>query len=157
MNIQQSDQQLTERHDEQPGGQTTQERTHQKTFSLLLIDDSPDVLNLNKTILEMEGYTVYTADGGAEGLSVLSSIEAPDLILLDMRMEDMSGPDFLAAFKSILPDLFDFVPVVFLTAMDDVPDSHAIGVIHKPIEIETFLSAVKYFLSLGIQGRNQKH
>lgn len=117
--------------------------------SILVIDDSPDLQTLSRTILEMEGYEVITAESGKEALSVLAEIEAPDLILLDMQMDDVSGPEFLKILEIERPEILEHVPVVFLTGMDQVPQSKATGVIHKSFDIEPFLAMVTGFLDLG--------
>jgi CheY-like chemotaxis protein len=115
--------------------------------SILIIDDSQDTLALNRMVLEMEGYEVFTASSGAQALTLLTQIEPPDLILLDMRMDGMSGPEFLETFERQQPEVFKLVPVVFLTGMDQVPVTKAQGFIRKPCEMDKFLKTVQQFLT----------
>ena len=115
--------------------------------AVLVIDDSADMLLLDRLILEGE-FNVLTTQSGQEALSVLSKIDPPDLILLDMQMECMSGTDFLAALEEQYPEIIANVPVVFVTAMDKVPVSKAIGFIKKPIENDAFVLAVHRFLDM---------
>lgn len=125
--------------------------------SILIIDDSEDVLNLNGTLLEMDGYQVHKARSGSEGLELLSKMTPPDLILLDMMMDDMSGLEFLEFFKDSAPDIFARVPVVFLTGLDEVPPSDAVGIIQKPIDIDSFSRAVRGFIDASaVQQRSVK-
>lgn len=113
---------------------------------ILVVDDNVDLLNLSKFILEGDDYEVFTALGGNDALVVLSKVVRPDLILLDMRMEDMSGPEFLKVLEEERPEILETVPVVFLTALDEVPVSQAVGFIRKPIDVEGFLAAVHRFI-----------
>lgn len=121
-----------------------------KKQTVLVVDDSADLLCLSKTILEMRDYEVFTALSGKEALSTLDEINRPDLILLDMQMEDMSGPNFLVELEKSRPDIIENVPVVFLTAMDKVPFSKAVGFIRKPFNIDKFLETVHRFIEMGI-------
>ncbi len=116
---------------------------------ILVVDDSADLQNLNKTILEMEDYEVFTALSGSAALTLLGEIARPDLILLDMRMENMSGPEFLLVLEEKRPEILENVPVVFLTALDKVPPSKAVGFIRKPYDLENFLEAVHRFIESG--------
>ena len=122
---------------------------------ILVIDDSAELLSLSQMLLEMHNFEVCTAASGAKALCVLSEIAQPDLILLDMRMEDMSGPEFLVVLEQTRPDIIESVPVVFLTAMKEVPASTAVGFIRKPFEMDEFLAAVHGFIEAGADRRNR--
>lgn len=116
---------------------------------ILVIDDSADFLVLTRTILELEDYEVYTALDGNIALKILTTKALPNLILLDMRMQDMSGPEFLAKIEVVHPEILAKVPVVFLTALDEVPASRAVGFIKKPFDFERFLEAVRNYIVSG--------
>ncbi len=82
----------------------------QKT--ILIIDDEALVRQLYSQKLELSGFAVLQADGGASGLSIALS-EKPDLIVLDMLMPDMSGYDVL---KKLRADAWGAtVPVIVLS------------------------------------------
>lgn len=119
--------------------------------SVLVVDDDDFLLNFSKTILEMEDYEVFTAQSGGEGLQLLAQIKAPDLILLDMRMEDMSGTDFLVTLERTHPEILKNVPVVFLSGVDVVPESKASGFIKKPFDIDYFLNDIKRFIDARVR------
>ena len=125
------------------------EKTQTKRKSVLVIDDDAALLELNKTILEMEDFEVFIALSGAAALSILEKVAQPDLILLDMRMEDMSGPEFLLTLEKNRPNIIESVPVVFVTGLEKVPASKAIGFIRKPYDIDTLLEAIHRFIELG--------
>ena len=135
-----------------------QDAVQAKNRRILIIDDSPDILECLQTILEMNDFDVLAATGGEAALSLLSNIETLDLILLDMCMGEMSGPEFLKLFEKTQPKLFAKVPVVFLSGMDKIPESKAAGFIRKPLpDIDTFLESVDCFIKAG-NGRLQfKH
>ena len=116
---------------------------------ILVIDDNLEHLLLDKTILEMQGLEVFTAQSGKDGLAILSEIDRPNLILLDVHMGDMSGPEFLQALEEQKPEIIECVPVVFLTASDTVPPSRAVGFIRKPMELDQFLLDVQHFMEMG--------
>ena len=124
---------------------------------ILVVDDSSDLLNLNRTLLESEDYEVFTALSGKEALDVLAKILPLDLILLDMRMEDMSGPEFLLVLEKELPAILEDVPVVFHSALDKIPVSKATGSITKPIDMDKFLEAVHHFIEMGAGRLQLKH
>ncbi len=124
--------------------------------SILVVDDCADLLELQKLILELEGYEVTTALGGRVALELLSNITKPDLILLDVQMAGMSGPEFLTVFKERYPDLSNSVPVVFLSGMDDIPNKNVVGYIHKPFEVNGFLESVRRFIERGIIERGRQ-
>ncbi len=117
--------------------------------SILVIDDNSDTLNLNRIILELDGYEVFTAECGIEALEILSEINEPNLILLDMQMPDMSGLEFLTILEEKIPAIIKDVPVVFLTGMDVVPKSKAVGFIRKPADRVKLLKDIRSFIELG--------
>jgi CheY-like chemotaxis protein len=126
--------------------------------SVLVIDDSADLLSLIKTILEIDDYQIFTAQSGKEAFELLSEIDRPNLIFLDLNMEGMSGPEFLSTLEEKMPTFVKDVPVVFLTAMDRVPKSKAVGFIRKPFDdIDAFLRATRQFIELGTGSSIYEH
>lgn len=57
---------------------------------ILLVDDEPDILDIVSYNLKNEGYKVYTAASGKEGVAKAREVK-PDLILLDVMMPEMDG------------------------------------------------------------------
>jgi len=84
---------------------------------ILVVDDNEANRLLAQQTLEDEGYQVILATGGAEGVAAFTR-EAPDCILLDVRMPEVDG---FAACRQVrgLPG-GEQVPIVFLTALRDV-------------------------------------
>lgn len=130
------------------------DKSEKKAFlkqSVLVIDDCSDTLDLQRILLEAEGFEVFTAQSGTEALELLSKIDQPNLILLDMQIGDMTGTDFLIRLEAKLPEIIKNVPVVFMTGMDAVPESKAIGFIRKPADMDKFIIAVHQFIEMGKQ------
>jgi len=117
--------------------------------SILIIDDGEVLLELQKSLLEMEGFEVFTAQSGTKDLELLSRIDKPDLILLDVRMEDMSGPDFLNLLENKRPELASTVPIAFVSAMDKAPPGNVVGFIRKPFDMDYYLKTIHRFIDAG--------
>ena len=124
---------------------------------ILIIDDNAEQLYLVEAILALGDYETITALSGKEALDLLSKVDEPNLILLDMKMPDMSGPEFLLQLEEKLPKILKTVPIVFLTAMDKVPLSKAVGFIRKPFDFDNFLETVGRFIENGIDRGHCHH
>ena len=79
---------------------------------ILIIDDSPFFQSVYQQRLMSEGYSVFTARNGLEGLKILME-KRPDLILLDLIMEGMDGYKVLQIIKTE-PNLKD-IPVILIS------------------------------------------
>ncbi len=75
------------------------------TETILLVDDEERVVEVNKALLEMIGYTVFTAYSGREAVEVYKSRGASiDLVVLDMIMPDMGGEATFKTLRKIDPE-----------------------------------------------------
>jgi DNA-binding response OmpR family regulator len=117
---------------------------------ILIVDDEKDVLLLLEKGLIAEGYSVITADNGNDAL-VLARSERPDLIILDVLLPDVDGPEVNNKLKE-KPETKD-VPVIFLTGMFPEREEKVEGrvvagkiMFEKPYDIEKLLTAIKYCL-----------
>ncbi|MBT0960889.1 response regulator [Denitromonas sp. IR12] len=68
-----------------------------------MVDDEQNILSALRRLLRGEGYRIFTANSGAEGIEVLKT-ESIDVVMSDQRMPGMSGVDFLRQAKDIQPD-----------------------------------------------------
>jgi two-component system, OmpR family, response regulator VicR len=80
---------------------------------VLYIEDEPEMIDLVRLILSRKGYEVYGANGGREGLKLVSQ-ELPDLVLLDLMMPDMDGWDVYQQMKAA--EATRDIPVIIITA-----------------------------------------
>lgn len=116
---------------------------------ILLVDDETDVLDFMKYNLEKEGFWVYTARDGAEGIQVAKKI-IPHLIILDLMMPKMDGIETCRQLRT-LPELKN-TRISFLTARDEDYSQIAgfeVGAddyITKPIKPRVFISRIKALL-----------
>jgi DNA-binding response OmpR family regulator len=84
--------------------------------SLLFIEDDDAIRLALRLALEDEGYEVREAANGAEGLAEFAQNEA-DLVLLDLRLPDMSGFDVCRSLRAA-----SIVPIIIITAQTDTHD-----------------------------------
>ena len=108
-------------------------------IKILLVDDEPDILEIVEYNLKTEGYQVFTANNGAEGVKKANE-KSYDLILMDIRMPVMNGLDATAEIRSgDGPN--KSAPIVGLSAhtaesqIDQVQSSGMSGFFSKPIRL----------------------
>lgn len=113
--------------------------------NILIIEDDADIRELLKLTLEIKGYTVQTANNGQEGLDILSRIDPPCLILLDLMMPVMDGWKFVEIFEK--DTSLNSIPYALLTAYVENTNEikNARAVIKKPIDLEILNSTLKNF------------
>jgi CheY-like chemotaxis protein len=117
---------------------------------IIVVDDEDNTLELTKAVLEMNGFKVDTFDMAQPALDALNK-NIPDLVLLDMRMPQIAGPDFCKKVKEN-PKLKN-LKIVFFTAssfMDDkvLKESGALGYIFKPFDNEDLVKQVNKYLGV---------
>lgn len=122
-----------------------------KSKSILIIDDDTQLLSVLHIKFEQEGYKVFVAKDGLEGLEQAFK-EHPDLILLDLRMPRMDGENFLAKLRDN-PWGKD-VPVLILTNSDsgrtiyvNIKDSVQGYFVKAEISLKEILKAVEVQLN----------
>src|SRR5437868_6519991 len=95
-------------------------RTVESAFmaEVLIVDDSADAREPLGRFLEKLGHVVRAAPCGREALEQLIA-KAPDVVLLDLLMPQMTGADFLSVVRSYRR--FQSLPVVVLTALSNAP------------------------------------
>lgn len=114
-------------------------------IKILLVDDETDVIDFMKYNLEKEGYWVYTASNGEEGISIAKKVN-PHLIILDLMMPKLDGIETCRELRS-MPQ-FKTTLIAFLTARDEDFSQIAgfeVGAddyITKPIKPRVFLSRI---------------
>ncbi len=112
--------------------------------TILLIDDDPVVRSLASGILRKNGYNVYVAKDGSEGID-LAQKQKPDLVVTDYQMPGISGMEVLTKLK----ELNNALPVIMLTAHGDATltirsmKTGAFDFIEKPINPKELLSTIK--------------
>jgi CheY-like chemotaxis protein len=113
---------------------------------ILVIDDSPEMLTLDRIVLESAGYRVFTSSCGEEAMSLIDKLTNLKLILLDYNLPDMNGSEFLLMFENIKPEIFKTVPVVYHSGMDYLEKGRAAGIIPKVTDIKIFLGEIQRYI-----------
>lgn len=115
---------------------------------ILIVDDEPDILRAVKVRLVSFGYDVITAANGQDALAVVNK-EAPDLILLDLRLPCINGNEVCIRLKGDAK--FKHIPIVIFTASSDVgagnliKTSGADGYLIKPFNPAELLKTIRKF------------
>jgi PAS domain S-box-containing protein len=128
---------------------------------VLLVDDDPLVLEACKSVLEKDGHTVVTAEGGAAGIDAFrqacASAQRFDLVVTDLGMPHVDGRQVAAAVKAVEPSR----PVIMLTgwghrlrAEDEIPE-FVDRVLGKPPKLQDLRSALIELTSEGAVERRR--
>jgi CheY-like chemotaxis protein len=117
---------------------------------ILVADDEPEVVNLVRTLLEWQRYSVLDAADGREALRQAQRV-LPDLILLDVRMPRMSGLSVLERLQA--DPLTASIPVIMLSVVTTYSEVRAalqrgaVAYLSKPFELKEMLELVQRVLS----------
>ncbi len=115
---------------------------------ILVVDDTPALLDTVRSCLEDEGYRVQTCLESRRAVE-LASADPPDLIMLDVVMPEVSGWEVLAQLRQ--DSRFERTPVIVCTAyvaealgrLAELkgPDQH-LGLLPKPFDVDELLEVV---------------
>ncbi|HNX52638.1 MAG TPA: response regulator [Pontiellaceae bacterium] len=118
--------------------------------NLLIIEDDLSVQQMFKQFLESNGFTVFCASEGLEGMNLLKQ-QKVDLIITDIMMPEMDGLEVIQAVQETQPGL----PIIAISGgMRDVPINFlpharkfgACRVFEKPVSLTTLLASVQELL-----------
>jgi excisionase family DNA binding protein len=119
--------------------------SHAKT--VVVVDDEEPIREFVRRVLEQEGYNARTAGDGVEALECMKETP-PDCVLLDLKMQGMSGPETLKQIR----EGWGAVPVVLLTGYPEVALMHRalqyapITLLAKPVTRDQIVEAVESLL-----------
>jgi DNA-binding response OmpR family regulator len=109
---------------------------------ILVVEDDPPARELYRSILRQAGYSVIAVE---DGLAALHYIEErrPAAVVLDLVLPRLSGRDVYQELQ-MRPDTRD-IPIVIVSGhdMSDLNESDFACVLHKPLDIDSLLNAVK--------------
>ena len=114
--------------------------------SILIVDDSPYIVDGLVALLKRKGFKPIAAHSGDEAISLLSA-NKPDLILLDIMMEPMDGWETLEKIKAN-PETRD-LPVLMFSAKKITPEEaqeHSLNIedfVSKPVNPTQLLNSIK--------------
>lgn len=117
--------------------------------NILIVDDDNISRITIKKVLEKSGYTVATAESGAQAIEICID-QLPDLILLDVIMPGLNGYETCAALRNIAD--YNLLPILMLTGLDDMESidkafrSGGTDFITKPLNWPLLTQRVRYAL-----------
>ena len=119
---------------------------------ILVVDDETDVLSTYRSFLSIAGFSVSTFADPYEALrEFASNPKLYDLVILDIRMENLNGIQLYQSMKAMNPS----TKILFASALDAakeltslIPDIEFQDIIRKPVDRENFIKIVK--TELGI-------
>ena len=131
--------------------------TSSRAPKILVVDDTPALLDIVRKCLEPEGYTVVTCLESRHAVR-LAREEQPDVIMLDVVMPEVTGWEVLDALH-LDPELAH-VPVIVCTAyvaealgrmveLQREPDRH-LGLLPKPFDVEELIEVVDSVASAAL-------
>ena len=118
------------------------------TKKIIVVDDSPAILDSVKLMLNMEGFEVSNYERGSDMFnSLLETSTKPDVILMDMWLSGEDGRDICKMIKQ--HQEFKNIPVVIMSASrglgDSAIESGAIDFIPKPFDIDVVVNTLNQF------------
>jgi two-component system alkaline phosphatase synthesis response regulator PhoP len=126
------------------------------SFKILIIEDELTLQQTLKLNLELENYETETCNSGADAISIIKNFK-PNLILLDIMLPELGG---IEIYK-LLKDLNINIPVIFLTAKNNVKDKieglklGADDYITKPFDLEELLLRIQNVLKRNYPKKNE--
>ena len=113
--------------------------------TILVVDDDDSIRDMLEAFLADEGYTVVTATDGAGAIELVTDKLVPDLMLLDIGMPVVNGPEFVALYRRICEP--PHAPIVVITARGDgeriAKEIGAETFVNKPFELDELAAAVR--------------
>lgn len=119
--------------------------------NVLIVDDAPENLRLLTTVLKRGGLVPRPVTSGRLAIEA-AVIDPPDLVLLDVRMPEMSGVDVCRWFKQ--DERLRSIPIIFISGLagtDDKVEAFRVGAVDyvsKPFQEEEVLARIKTHLRL---------
>lgn len=121
--------------------------TGTRSNKILAIEDDPDVLNLYKSYLQRRGYSVLSASGAVEGMSLLQENPDTRLILLDLNLPGMSGEEWIAWYLQQGRQ----TPVVVASGKGDIltitKGNNVTAALTKPFHMEELQELIEVLLA----------
>lgn len=127
---------------------------------ILMVDDEKDILEFLSYNLKKEGFSIYTASDGLEGLEKTKKIK-PDLIIVDLMMPKMNGIEMCENIRN--DKKLSSIIILFLTARSEdytqiaALDSGADDFLKKPIKPKLLISKVKSVMRRFSLSKNLKN
>jgi two-component system cell cycle sensor histidine kinase/response regulator CckA len=112
--------------------------------TILVVDDEAGVRIMVARMLSLSGYSVVSAQSGEEAISIVRDYAAPiDLVLTDVRMPEMTGPEMVVKLRELRPD----IRVMYMSAYsrDVLPEGAQdtdVPFLNKPFTMRTLALSI---------------
>jgi CheY-like chemotaxis protein len=113
---------------------------------VLLVEDEDNVRKLARLALERHGYTVLCAENGRAALELADRHEAIDLLLTDVVMPEMRGPDLAAVLRARRPTLKVLFVSGYVQDADDRAGISEANFLLKPFTLSELAATVRAVL-----------
>ena len=120
----------------------------EEQFTLLFVDDEPNILSALRRLFRPLGYRIFIAEGGAQGLELFDR-EKIDLVISDMRMPVMDGAQFLEQVRLKSPETVRILLTGYAdisSTIDAINKGQIYRYIAKPWEDNDICLSVRYAL-----------
>jgi CheY-like chemotaxis protein len=128
-------------------------------YTVMVVDDEPDVLTIFKSYLTSEGYNVEAFSDSYKALQSFATSEPRhyDLVVLDIRMPTINGLQLYQRLKAMDP----YIKVIFLSALEATEELvsildgvNTVDILRKPIDKKHFIQKVKASIEAAHSGTN---
>lgn len=117
--------------------------------TIVIVDDETGIIEEVQSFLTEEGYEVHSADNGKDGIDLIARVK-PDVLILDMKLPDMSGINVLKACKVTSPTTKVIVNTGYVD-QNIIDEAERIGreaFLQKPFNLERLLSEIEVILGI---------
>jgi CheY-like chemotaxis protein len=128
-------------------------------YTVMLVDDEPDILTVFKSYLTSDGYNVEAFSDSYKALQSFARSEPRhyDLLILDIRMPTINGLQLYQRLKAVDP----YIRVIFLSALEATEELvsildgvNTVDILRKPIDKKHFIQKVKASIEAAHSGTN---
>lgn len=118
---------------------------------IIVIEDDPPIRRFLRTGLSTQGFTVFEADTGKQGI-IEAEVRKPDLVILDLGLPDMEGVEVIKAIRT-----WSAIPIIILSARSseqhkiDALDAGADDYLTKPFGFGELLARIRVALRHAIR------
>ena len=117
---------------------------------ILIIDDDQDILETMGSLLEFEGFEIYSAETVESGIEMIEDI-SPDVILLDIMFPEKKTRGFEAA--GVIKEKYPKMPILVITAINREyafdfakDDLNVEEFINKPVKIDRLVEIIRKYI-----------
>jgi CheY-like chemotaxis protein len=122
--------------------------------NVLIVEDDPETREMLATLLTTEGFYAVAAEDGLEALHLLRTVrhrapQAPCLVLLDLTMPRLGGPEFRRA--QLNDPILAGIPIAVMSGATDATERGAtlgaVATLTKPIDLDVLIEVVRQYCS----------